>query len=111
MADGEDLDALVFDAIQDAVDAATLAVEKLADALAPKGGLRGQGAAVRKFGKAFDGVAKTIEPFWRRGSGEPLEIALSATPVQDAVRQSTSSSDRSVLLPPGGLRLLPLEPH
>jgi hypothetical protein len=63
VADSKDLYILSFDVIQDAVNAASLAVEKLADALSPKARLRGQGATVRKLGKAFDSVAEAVEPF------------------------------------------------
>jgi hypothetical protein len=63
VADSEDLHILRFDVIQDAVNAAALAVEKLADAPSPKPRLRGQGATVRKLGEAFDSVAEAVEPF------------------------------------------------
>jgi hypothetical protein len=70
MTDGKNFYPLPFDVIQDTVNAPTLAIEKLADALAPKAGLRGQGVAVRRVGKAFDSVAEAVEPFSRRGFSE-----------------------------------------
>jgi hypothetical protein len=77
MADGEDLHALVFDAVQDAVDAVTLAVEQLADTSLAKGGLGGKGASLRELSEALDGITQAVEPFQRRPPSEPVEVSLS----------------------------------
>ncbi len=57
------MNAFTDNAVQDAVDVATLAIEELADTLLAKGRFRSEGAPQGKFGEALDGAAKTVEPF------------------------------------------------
>jgi hypothetical protein len=63
MTNGEDLHALVFDPVQNAVDTATLAVEKLANTLLTKAGLGRKGTAFRELAQTLDSITQTIGPF------------------------------------------------
>jgi len=92
MADSEDSHALVFDPVKDAVDAVALTVEQLAHTPLAKGGLGRKDTSLRELRGALDGIAQSVEPFQRRAPSEPVEVPLSPLSIQDAIRQSASSS-------------------
>jgi hypothetical protein len=63
MAYGKNLNALILDGIEDAINTAPFTIKKLAYSLPTKGRFRGERATVRELGKAIHSFGETIKPF------------------------------------------------
>jgi len=111
MTDREDFHVLLFDSVQDTVDAVTFAVEKLAHSLSAQARFGHKGTSLGAPSEALDGVAQSVEPFQCHAPSELVEIPFSPLSIQDATRQSASSSIAHELVQRAGLRPLPPRLH